>query len=190
MTIIVAARGKKGVIVAADSQTTNGWEKMQLDRTKLWVSGTYVFGAAGCVRTAQVIKHCATWPKYRPDEDADLEAFAVKSLVPAIREAVQGTGTMQSKSGVESTDTELLIAWGNHLLTISGNGAVCVPKAGRLAIGSGYAEALGYLGNDGPWTVEQVCEAARRATISAHGCDGPISYVTTKGLRVTTAGEA
>ena len=184
MTVIVAARMKKGVVIAADSLTSSGWEKLYADRSKLWTADQFAFGAAGCVRTSQVIRHHASWPKFRAAEDTDTEAFLVKSVVPAIRTAVTGTGVTITTNGRESIDSELVIAWDDTLACVSGNGAVVVPLAGRAAIGSGYAEALGYLGDSGPWTIEQVVEAARRATLSAHGCDGRIDYVTTIGKTV------
>lgn len=181
MTIIVAARDKKGgVIVAADSLAAAGWEKLHNDRSKLWAAAPYVLGAAGCLRTAQVVRSFTTWPKYRPDEDAaDLEGFIVKSMVPAVRTAVQGAGVMKKIHEIETMETTLLVAWADNIARIHGNGAATVPTAGRDAIGSGYAEALGYLGTDGPWTVEQVCTAAHRATLTAQGCEGPIEYMTT-----------
>jgi ATP-dependent protease HslVU (ClpYQ) peptidase subunit len=186
MTVIVAAKAKGGgVILAADSQTTQGWLKEQNDRSKLWTADPYVFGAAGCVRTAQVVRHHTGWPKYRPDEDTDIEAFLVKSVVPAIRTAVKDTGVVRTTDGAEHIDTQIIMAWRDHFAIVSGNGAVTTDITGRCAIGSGYAEALGHLGEKGPWTVAQVCEAARRATLSAHGCAGPIDYVTTTDLTIT-----
>ena len=189
MTIIVAARTKTGVCIAADSQATRGWEKLQNEGSKLWVAGQYAIGAAGDLRTAQVIKHFTTWPKYRPEEDTDVEAFCVKSLTPAIRTAGEGAGVVRCLHGVTNMDAEFLMAWGTTIAGISSNGCVIVPTHDRHAIGSGYAEALGYLGTKGPWTVEQVCEAANRATISAHGCAGPIDHITTEGLALVR-GEA
>jgi len=181
MTVIVAARTKSdGVVIAADSLTSAGWEKVRADRSKLWAKDQYIFGAAGCVRTSQVVKHFAVWPKYRPDEDSDIEAFLVKFIAPAILAGVEDAGVETIKDGVWSIASQFVIAWGDNLARISGNRAVIVPYAGRCAIGSGYAEAIGYLGNEGPWTIKQVVTAAHRATISADGCDGPIEYITTK----------
>ncbi len=188
MTVIVAARLKKGGIgLAADSLTTAGWQKEYAARTKLWAATPYALGAAGCVRTSQVIRHWTSWPKWRADEDLDLEAFLVRSVVPAVRDAVKDTGVVRTDSGRERIESELVLAWGDNLAVISGNGAVVVPKVGRCAIGSGYAEALGHLGDQGPWSMSQIIEAARRATISNLGCDGPISYMNTNDLEVHQA---
>lgn len=188
MTVIAAARVKgDGVVIACDSQITWGWEKIEDQRTKIWASTPYAIGAAGCVRTAQIIQQYTDWPKYRADEDTDLEAFLVKRIAPAVRSALTDTGTISSHHGVESSDASLIIAWGKHLAYMSGNWSTGMPKSGRAAIGSGYAEALGHLGDGGTYTRAQVIEAARRATVSAVGCDGPIHYITTKGLAVLEA---
>ena len=202
MTVIVAARLKKGGIgLAADSLTTAGWEKEYADRTKLWSATPYALGAAGCVRTSQVIRHWTSWPKWRPDEDIDIEAFLVRSIVPAIRSAVKDTDRARPRTGARPPfgaarragrgrtriDIELVLAWGDNLAVVSGNGAVVVPKSGRCAIGSGYAEALGHLGDQGPWSMSQIIEAARRATLTNLGCDGPISYMNTTDLQVEHA---
>lgn len=189
MTVIVAARTKgNGVVMAADSQTSAGWEKIQADRAKLWTAaGQYLVGAAGTVRDAQVVKHYTQWPKFRPDEDTDLEAFLVKRLVPAIRTAVAGHGIVRNDAGRETIGVTLLVAWDDHIAEISGDGCALRPRSGRYAIGSGYAEALGSLGENGPWTRRDVLEAARRSTLTAHGCDGPIVYGDTRSLTIEEA---
>ncbi len=184
MTVIAAARTKSGVVMAADSETSAGWEKIQADRTKLWTDGQYLIGAAGCVRTAQVVKHYTTWPKFRPGEHDDLERFLVREIVPAIRQAVIGHGVVRTKEGAETMPVTLLVAWGDHIAEVSGNGCALMPKSGRYAIGSGYAEALGALGDVGPWTRANVIESVRRATITAHGCDGPIVFGDTTHLTI------
>lgn len=185
MTIIVAARlAKGGVCIAADSQTSIGWQKAEHDASKLWAANPYVIGAAGDVRAAQVVRHFTTWPKYRPDEDTDTEAFLVKSMVPAIRNAVTGAGVQSTVNSVETVRTDFAIAWADKLAVIHGNYAVTIPRAGRLAIGSGYAEALGHLGNKGPWTWRQVVEAARRATLTAYGCSGDIDHIITTDCKL------
>lgn len=188
MTVIAAARVKgDGVVIACDSQITWGWEKQEDERTKIWGSEPYAIGAAGCVRTAQLIQHYTDWPKFRPDEDTDLDRFLVRRVAPAIRAALADTGTIKSHNGVESCGAHLIVAWGKHLAYMAGNWSTGTPLCGRAAIGSGAPEALGHLGDSGTYTRAQVIEAARRATITAVGCDGPIHYITTKELEVRAA---
>jgi ATP-dependent protease HslVU (ClpYQ) peptidase subunit len=186
MTVIAAAVTKQGVVMAADSQTTAGWQKQYLDRPKLWVSDQYAFGGSGMLRAIQVIRHNVTWPKYRPDEDTDLEKFLVRSVVPAIRAGVKDQGVVKTENGVDILNATLLMATGNQLVEISGDGCVCVDSIKRAAIGSGYAEALGRLGDKGPWMEADVVDAVRRAMVTNNGCGGPISVVDTKTLTVRT----
>ena len=187
MTVIVAARtAKDGIVIAADTQTTCGWLKERNDESKLWVAGgQFALGAAGDVRTSQVIRHFTDWPKWHADEDTDIEAFLVKRLWPAVKKAATDHGVLRSKEGIESLGASFIVAWGDHFADVSANGAVVVPFDGRCAIGSGYAEALGYLGDNGPWTKSDVIEAARRAAITAHGVAGPFDVVTTRDLTVS-----
>lgn len=184
MTIIVAARLKTGgVCVAADSQWTAGWVKSD-SATKVWTADPYVLGAAGSIRASQVIQADATWPKYRPDEDdaTSAELWGVKNVVPAVRNALRDSGAMTTKDGRESFPGDLLVVRGETILVVWGNYAV-THHADRFAVGSGQSEALGFLGESGPWTVADVCEAARRATISAVGCGGKITYAVTTAIR-------
>lgn len=179
MTVIVAARLKGGgVALAADSQWTAGWRKGTTD-AKIWTAGSYIVGAAGGMREAQIVRHFTTWPKHRPDEDTDTEAFAVKQIVPALRTAVADKGVLVNSSGLERVSVELLTAWDDNIVTIHDNFCIGV-EPDRYAIGSGADEALGALGDKGPWTLAQVVEAARRATITNLGCGGTIHYATTK----------
>lgn len=188
MTVIVAALTKdQGVVMAADRQVTLGWQKAEHEQPKLWVSGQWVFGAAGSLRTAQVLKHHVDWPKYRPDEDTDWEVYLVKTLVPAIRAGVQGHGVLVDNSGRQVlNDGSLIVATGSHMAYIFPDGGVIADSSGRDAIGSGSAQALGALGEKGPWTETGVINAARRASTTAVGVGGPISVVDTKSLTVRT----
>lgn len=188
MTVIVAARTRThGVVMAADAQISYGWQKTSHIRPKVWVSGQYVIGASGCLRTAQVIQHHADLPRYRDDEVDDVEEFLVKEFVPAVRKALDGKGLIEKDNGIESTGSSLLVAWGDQLAEVCANGAVIISPVERMAIGSGYAEALGALGDEGPWTRTRIVEAARRATITASGCSGSITVVDTKALTIEQA---
>lgn len=185
MTVIVAALTKEqGVVMAADRLVSNGWEKQYHQAPKLWVADRFLLGAAGDLRVAQVLKHHVTWPRYRPEEDADLEAWLVKTLVPAVRAGVKDHGVVKTQNGVETLGAGLLWATGDLLTEIDGSGCVVVTTSGRMAIGSGYAEALGRLGTTGPWTQDDVVDAVRRAIQANQGCDGPISVADTKTLTV------
>jgi ATP-dependent protease HslVU (ClpYQ) peptidase subunit len=190
MTVIVAALTKdQGVVMAADRLVSAGWEKQYHQAPKLWTTEQFALGAAGDLRAAQVLKHHVTWPKYRPDEDTDLEKWLVKTLFPAVRAGTKDQGVVKNDSGVETLEAGFLWATADLLAEVAGNGCVTVATSGRMAIGSGSAEALGRLGDTGPWTEADVVDAARRAIQSNRGCDGPISIVDTKTLTVRTVEE-
>lgn len=189
MTIIVAALTKtQGVVMAADRLVSSGWEKQYHRAPKLWTTDQFALGAAGSLRAAQVLKHYVTWPKYRPDEDTDLERWLVTSLIPAVRTGTSQHGVVKNDCGVETLETSFLWAVGDLIAEVSGSGSVVVSTAGRMAIGSGYAEALGRLGDSGPWTEDDVVDAARRAIQANRGCGGPISVVDTKTLTIREVG--
>jgi hypothetical protein len=187
LTVIVAARtGKNRVTIAADSEVTSGWQKGNVSRPKLWADKGYAFGAAGSLRTAQVIRHHVEWPRYTPD-DGDFETFLIRKVVPEIQFGVASHGVVAKRKGVEVLPCWLVIACGPHLAQIEADYCVIGDPTGRLATGSGYAEALGSLGDEGPWTERDVVEAARRASVTAVGVGGPINVVDTKRLEVTVS---
>ena len=192
MTIIVGAITRKdGVVLAADSQTTSGGLKLDGDggRSKLWVDKEhgYIFGSCGMIRQIQVVQYHVEWPKWRPDEH-ELVRFGVTEIVPAIRAGVEGHGVLKEKSGVETLDACTIIGLDNeNLLEVESDFCVMPSVNGRIADGSGYAEAYGSLGEKGPWTKDDVIEAARRATLTANGVGGDIYWVSTKDLKIRKA---
>ena len=185
MTVIVAAQTKRdGVVIASDSQETWGYRKLNEQPEKLWVEEEYgyAFGACGSVRTAQVIRMHSDWPYMVPSQP--LLDFAVKAVVPAVRRSTLDHGCQYQKRGLEMMDAAVIMAHGDSIMVIDMDYGIFIPISGRMAIGSGEAEALGYLGESGPWTKGDVIEAARRARISAYGVGGDIHVVTTKKLVV------
>lgn len=185
MTVIVAARTKDGhVVMAADRQVTGGWIKAVHDQPKLWVSSDWIAGGAGSMRTIQCVKHFTELPRYRPDEDTDWEKFAVKSLVPAIRSGLTGTGAMKKEHDVETARVDALFAIKNQIVEVSGDFCAFSDNTGRAATGSGADVALGFLGESGPWTEKDVIEAVSRAAAIAVGVGLPIDVADTKTLTV------
>ncbi len=187
MTVVVAAYTPNGVVIAADAQTTAGSQKSYNETPKIWLAGDLGFGGSGCLRSVQVMKYHVDWVSICEERhDLEWEPWLVKQVVPAIHDAAGSHGTLRNNDGVLSTSLTLLACTGNEIAEISGNGAVCVEAAGRSAIGSGYAEALGALGNDGPWSTEEVIAAARRATFTNWGCSGPITVMNVRTKSIWT----
>lgn len=188
MTVIVAATTGDGVVtMAADRQVSMGWEKGTHEQPKLWVSSDWIVGGAGSMRAIQVLKHHVAYPRYRPDEDTDWERFAVKTLVPAIRAAVKDQGITQTKEGVETIAGRGLFAIKGQMVNIGADCSAYSDVSGRYALGCGQLQALGFLGDSGPWKEADVVEAVVRAIQTSNGVAGPIDVVDTKTLTVRRA---
>lgn len=188
MTVIVAARTGEGVVtMAADRQVTSGWVKETHTEPKLWTTGRWAAGGTGRMRTIQVIQHHTKWPRFRPDEGDIWEEWTVKVLVPALRSGMKDHGVIKSESGLETWEAGLILATGGLIVEISSDGCAFVDITGRAAIGSGAQEALGFLGDQGPWTEADVAEAARRAVMTAVGVGGQIDVVDTDTLTIRRA---
>jgi ATP-dependent protease HslVU (ClpYQ) peptidase subunit len=190
MTVVVAARTKNdGIVMASDSELVGGWQKGLNAVPKIWVVEERLMGSAGSVRAAQVMRHMVEWPDLWVDMEGgftpdDIERFMVKSVWPAMRYAADSNGVLQAHRGQERIEADFLIAYGDTLVEIASDGSIVIPPSGRAAIGSGYAEALGHLGDDGPWSRAQVVKAARKARLTAVGVGGPIYVASTASLTV------
>ena len=190
MTVVASAVTKKdGIVIAVDSQVTDGdYLKQDGFPYKLWIDqeNNYIFGACGSIREIQTLQYHVEWPKFRPDEH-ELMKFAITEIVPAIRSGLDDLGVLSKSKGVESLESSFIMAWEDNMIHIGPDFCVFPNIKGRMADGSGYAEALGALGDKGPWTKEDVIEAARRATLTAQGVGGDIYWVSTKNLIIQKA---
>jgi len=190
MTVLAAAITEKdGIVIAADSELSYGaWSKEDGFPSKLWVDKEhgYIFGGCGTLREIQVLQYHVEWPKFRPDEH-ELMKFAVTEIIPNVRTGVEDHGILSKSKGVETLESAFIMAWDKNLIGIYEDFSVVEGINGRIAMGSGYAEAYGALGEKGPWTKDNVIEAARRATLTAQGVGGDIYWVSTKDLVVRKA---
>ena len=184
MSVVVATINTDGgVNLAADSQVSDSSSKLNNYPDKIWVEKElgYAIGSVGSIRTAQVVRFATEWPKFREDEH-ELPKFAVLEVVPAIKTALEQHGLLKEKNGVHTMDSEFIIASGENFFSIYDDFSVFLPVNGRIAIGSGYAEAYGALGDEGPWTIEETIQAVHRSTLTAQGVGGPIFYTNTDNL--------
>ena len=179
MTIIAAAVTEdNGVVIVGDSELSTPYTRDSDGYSKVWVDEEdYIFGGAGKLRELQIIKYHVAWPYYRGL--TSIEEFIVKEVVPKMREALVDNGIK-----LEDYESSFIMAWNDTLVVIDQDFGVTIPTSARYAIGSGQSEALGSLGNEGPWTREEVIEAARRATVTAIGVSGPLYEVNTAELMV------
>lgn len=187
MTVIVAAltehgKGKsktQAITVASDTQITGGWEKTTGAYPKIWdYEGRMIFGAAGLVAAWQAVKHNASWPHY--PESQDWEEWLVLQVRPTLIEHINYAGVLYQRRGVMDTNAAFIVAVGTNLASIDCVGGVVVPARNCAAIGSGYSEALGSLGDgSGPWKPKDVIKAAFNAAQINLGCGPPIYWANT-----------
>jgi hypothetical protein len=185
MTVIAAALTKRdGIVIAGDSEITADFNKDVDGFCKLWIDDehNFVFGGAGNIRQLQVIKYWTEWPYYIPG--TSLEEFGVKSVVPEVRNALSEHGSLVVSKKTETFEGAFLMAWESNLLVVDEDFSVFSPSSNRYAIGSGQSEALGHLGNEGPWTKQEVINAVKKASITAHGVGGPLWVASTKSLTI------
>jgi ATP-dependent protease HslVU (ClpYQ) peptidase subunit len=186
MTVIVGALTKKdGIVIAADSRVGLGeYGKEDGYPYKLWVDkeNGYIFGGCGYIRDLQVLQYHVSWPEPRPKND--LMKFAVTEIVVAIKSGIEDHGIMAEVKKVHSLESSIIMAWEDNLIGIGGGFDVLPAVNGRIADGSGYAEAYGFLGDTGPWDKDDVIEAARRASITNMPVGGDFYWVSTKDMKV------
>jgi ATP-dependent protease HslVU (ClpYQ) peptidase subunit len=190
VTVIVAARTlDRGVVVAADSEISDDWTKQRAATPKIWTSSGALFGFCGDLRPAQVVKHFAEWPDLWPGDDEpllDVEKFLLKEIWGAIQWASESHHTVKTilETNLQSVDADFIVAWGDNLAAVYGNGEVLIPFKGSVAIGSGFVHAQGHLADEGPYEYEDVLAAVRKAKNGAVGVGGPIYVANTIDLEI------
>jgi ATP-dependent protease HslVU (ClpYQ) peptidase subunit len=190
MTVLAAAITKvDGVVIAADSEISWDYNKTHEGSGKLWIDKErqYIFGGCGSVRATQVIQHWTDWPELREFHRDNLEQFIVKDVIPAMRTALDEHGALETSKKIESFGAGLIIIIDDKIIAIDDDFSVTIPISGRWAMGSGAPEAFGSLGDEGPWTKNDVIKAARNATKTAVGVSGDIWYATSKSLEIKQA---
>lgn len=145
MTTVVAVERNGDVEFAADSQVSAGWRKSPNSFTKVFSNNGVVFGFAGSVRIANLLKwfDCPEPPKSKKVDD--LERWLVRNLVPALSRALDDALALRVDSNEADTSSLILVAVNGRCFELSGDFSVVREGSGRYAIGSGQAYALGAL---------------------------------------------
>lgn len=147
MTVIVAVKDRAGVIMAADSQTTFGWEQSTSVIPKIIervVGERRIYiGVSGDVRFADVVRY-ATLP-----DDGSVEVDAHQWLstvfVSALRSAAKDAGWTKKENEREDHSCIAIVVTGGRLFHFSSDWALHEPARSYWAIGGGWAYATGAL---------------------------------------------
>lgn len=145
---VVAAFVEDGVTyMGGDSCATAGNLIYSRPGEKVFYNGDFLIGCSGSFRQAQVVRYSFEPPRV-PLNCPNIERFMVTQFVEALRLAITKAGGSEKNScGQEGSDCEsqMLVAWRDHLWTLSWNYDL-MPIAGNVhATGSGMQAARGAL---------------------------------------------
>lgn len=141
MTTVVAVETHAGVTFAADTRvsgmyTNDGWVN------KVVRNGRFGFAAAGYLRAIQVMEY-AKLPDIPKGDGAVIDRFVTVELIPAMLSAFEDAKTPDETL----KESVLLAAVGGRAYEVCYDGSWTRSPLGFLAVGSGYAFALGALAN-------------------------------------------
>ena len=140
MTTLVGIQGSDFLVMAADSQITDGDQRIiSIETPKIVSTGKYLLGLTGDSRPGDILAYTWKPPLYRGEDPVK---FMGSKLLPSISAAFK-------ESNYEIDNKEMnfsfLISFNAHLFSIGGDLAFNTSERGLFAAGSGGNYALGYL---------------------------------------------
>lgn len=143
MTTVLAIETPEGITFGWDSQITTGWHSYDGEAPKVFVNNGMVFGVAGALLDASVIRH-ADLPD--PDDAGwDIDKWVTNRLVPAIAEALSDRGALTTTNGKIETDSNVIFAVRGRMYDLGADFCVLRRADSLYAIGSGSPYARGAL---------------------------------------------
>lgn len=145
MTCIVALCHQGKVYVGGDAASTNVWSLGQslTLQPKVFEKSEMVIGCAGSPRQAQIVRYHTDFSRRHPDMDG--HEYLVNTVAETIRHTLKSYDTVITKDGVDSIESNFIVAHGDRLYTIYSDMAVIEAQTPYAAIGSGQDLALGSL---------------------------------------------
>lgn len=186
MTVIVGVRSQGRVFMGADSQGTGGWAKTARADDKLFRLGELVVGFTTSYRMGQVLRY---WLEDEgvgvPESEtpADIERWAVRTFVPAVRKVLKEHGFAKVENAREEAGS-FLVGWRAALFAVEDDLQAGFSRAPYMAAGVGREFALGALHacselipNDPEHVLGRALWAAADNSI---GCGPPFVYLQTE----------
>jgi ATP-dependent protease HslVU (ClpYQ) peptidase subunit len=176
MTCIVGIAKDGVVTLGADSAGTAGYDrKIRKDR-KVFTNGHLIFGFTSSFRMGQLLQYSLTPPPI--NEGQEQYEYAVKALIPAIRDTLRAGGYTHTDNGREEGGV-FLVGFRGRLFYIGSDFQVGENTQGIESVGCGDAYALG--------AMHALPDAEPRARLQAGldaaaafsaGVAGPFHFVT------------
>lgn len=143
MTTVIAIETAGGITFGWDSQITTGWHVYDGEAPKVFVNNGMVFGVAGALVDASIIRH-ADLPS--PDDAGwDIDKWVTNVLVPALTKALSERGALTTSNGKIETDSDVTIAIRGRLYSLGSDLCILRRADGVYTIGSGANYARGAL---------------------------------------------
>lgn len=143
MTCIVFVEHPDGVSIGFDSKVSWGYEHADLEQTKVFVNGEIIFGCAGDMLDANILRY-AELPALAPNT-WDIDRWVTNELIPAITEALHNRNAPEYKDGKIGTGGHYLVVVRGRVYQIGSDTSWVRRVNKRYAIGSGADFAMGAL---------------------------------------------
>lgn len=142
MTAVVGLIEKKKIYIGADSAATDGRHgQALLADAKVFDNGNMLFGVAGSLRMAQLIRYSLVIPKH--DHDVDLSRYMATSFIDGVRKVLLDGGHAFKANNEEMQGGEFLVGYQGRLFHVQEDLAIIESVGPFSAIGSGGDLALG-----------------------------------------------
>lgn len=140
MTTLVGLQGSDFVVFAADSQITDGDQRIiSIETPKILTTGKYLLGLTGDSRPGDILAYAWKPPLYKGENPTH---FMGSKILPSISAAFkEGNYEVDNKE----MNFSFLIAFNGNLFSIGGDLSFNTSERGLFAAGSGGNYALGYL---------------------------------------------
>jgi len=139
MTTLVGIQGKDFIVFAADSQITDGDQRIiSVETPKIVTLGKYLLGLTGDSRPGDILAYAWKPPTYRGEDPTQ---FMGSKVLPSISLAFkEGNYEIDNKE----MNFSFLIGFNGNLFSIGGDLSFNTSERGLFAAGSGGHYALGY----------------------------------------------
>jgi ATP-dependent protease HslVU (ClpYQ) peptidase subunit len=140
MTTLVGISGNDFVVMAADSQITDGDQRIiSIETPKIVETGKYLLGLTGDSRPGDILAYAWKPPLYRGEDPVK---FMGGKVLPSISLAFkEGNYEVDNKE----MNFSFLVAFNGNLFSIGGDLSFNTSERGIFGAGSGGNYALGYL---------------------------------------------
>lgn len=140
MTCIVGIAHNGTVTLGADSAGTAGYDRTIRKDRKVFTNGNLIFGFTSSFRMGQLLEFNLTPPPI--NEGQDPYNYAVRLLIPAIRDTLRLGGWLHTSNGRDEGGV-FLVGYRGRLFRIDSDFQVGESVAGVESVGCGEAYALG-----------------------------------------------